>query len=86
MRRKAMIGAIGGLAAGIALTAVAIGSPSWAKNDEQARAPAQTSAQSGAPAGGPSVGWGAVPRLADLVERVSPSVVQVLVRSPAQAG
>lgn len=86
MRRKAMIGAIGGLAAGIALTAVAIGSPSWAKNDEQARAPAETSAQSGAPAGGPSVGWGAVPRLADLVERVSPSVVQVLVRSPAQAG
>jgi serine protease Do len=77
MKRKAMFGAIGGLAAGVALTAIVAGTPSWAKNEDQSRAPAAS------PVLAQTTGWGAVPRLADLVEQVSPSVVQVLVRSPA---
>ncbi|MDZ4760860.1 MAG: Do family serine endopeptidase [Alphaproteobacteria bacterium] len=77
MIRSKFIGAtLGGLLAGASLTALALAAPSWA-NDEPVSPVTVASA-------GQTTNWGLTPNLADLVETVSPSVVQIIVRSQAQ--
>jgi serine protease Do len=84
MKRGAIIGATGGLIAGVSLGALALAAPSWASfngiHGAQAVAPAV--AQQAAPALAQQGRWGVVPNLSDLVQRVAPSVVQIQVRSP----
>src|SRR5689334_8491178 len=63
---------LAGLLAGASLTALSPMSPSYA--DRVAPAPAPTSIA------GPAIAQSGQPSLADLVERVSPSVVQIIVR------
>src|SRR5690606_19557286 len=81
-RRGVIIGATGGLVAGVSLGALALAAPSWASfSGLQA---AQVTAPAVAQLAGSQAGqarWGTVANLPDLVERVSPSVVQIRVRS-----
>jgi serine protease Do len=83
MNRGTIIGATGGLIAGVSLGAIALAAPAMAlfsHNGASVAAPA--AAQLGASVAGQQARWGSVPNLADLVQGVSPSVVQIEVRSP----
>jgi serine protease Do len=77
--KSAFLGSVCGLALGAGLTALAFASPLPA--DE---APAPEPQRQAVAAAGP--GWGVMPNLADLVETVSPSVVQIIVRTPSPSG
>jgi serine protease Do len=85
MKRGVIIGATGGLVAGVSLGALALAAPSWASfnglHGAQLAAPAV--AQLAAPVAGQQARWGVTPNLSDLVQQVSPSVVQIQVRSAA---
>jgi serine protease Do len=92
MNRSTILGAAGGLVAGVSLATLALAAPSHAFFDAgpatSVTAPAAASvvapaaAQLAAPAAAQQARWGVVPDLADLVEKVSPSVVKIEVRSP----
>ncbi len=88
MNRGTIIGAVGGLVAGVSLGALALAAPSFAHLSSQgASIAAPMAAQLGAQAAaGQQARWGSLPNLADLVETVSPAVVQIEVRqaSPVQ--
>ena len=82
MNRGTIIGATGGLIAGVSLGALALASPAMAlfsHNGASVAAPA--AAQLGSSLAGQQARWGLAPNLADLVQSVSPSVVQIEVRS-----
>jgi serine protease Do len=82
MNRGTVIGAAGGLIAGVSLGAIALASPAMAlfsPNGASLAAPA--AAQLALPAISQQARWGNLPDLADLVQTVSPSVVQIQVRS-----
>ena len=82
MNRGTIIGATGGLIAGVSLGALALASPAMAlfsHNGASIAAPA--AAQLATSVAGQQTRWGSVPNLADLVQSVSPSVVQIEVRS-----
>jgi serine protease Do len=86
MNRGVVVGAVGGLVAGVSLGALALASPSFAlfsQNGASVAAPA--AAQLTLPAMSQQARWGVLPNLADLVEAASPSVVQIEVRSSAKA-
>jgi serine protease Do len=95
MNRSTILGAAGGLVAGVSLATLALAAPSHALFNggpaASVAAPAAASvvapaaAQLAAPAAAQQARWGVVPNLADLVEKVSPSVVKIEVRSPNQA-
>jgi serine protease Do len=84
MKRGAIIGATGGLIAGVSLGALALAAPGWASLNgiHSAQVSAPVVAQQAAPAAVQQGRWGVVPNLSDLVQQVSPSVVQIQVRSP----
>lgn len=87
MNRGVVIGAVGGLVAGASLGALALAAPSFAHFDSQsASLAAPMAAQLGTGAVTQQTRWGTLPNLADLVESVSPAVVQIEVRqaSPVQ--
>lgn len=82
MNRGVMIGAVGGLVAGVSLGAIALAAPSFALFSQHgASVAAPAAAQLALPAMSQQARWGVLPNLADLVEAVSPSVVQIEVRS-----
>ncbi len=86
MNRGTIIGATGGLIAGVSLGALALASPAMALfSHTGASIAAPAAAQLAAPVAGQQARWGAVPNLADLVASVSPSVVQIEVRSENKA-
>ena len=81
MNRGVVIGAVGGLAAGLGIGALWLAAPSFAHfYSSPAGIAAPMAGQLGAGASAQTARWGAVPNLADLVEQVSPSVVQIQVR------
>jgi serine protease Do len=85
MKRGTMLGAAGGLIAGVSLTTLALAAPSYAlfgSGSAAASVAAPAAAQLAAPMAAQQTRWGVVPNLADLVEKVSPSVVKIEVRSP----
>ena len=85
MNRGVVIGAVGGLVAGVSLGALALASPSFAlfsQNGASVAAPA--AAQLALPAMAQEARWGSLPNLADLVEAATPSVVQINVRQSAK--
>ncbi len=85
MNRGVVIGAVGGLVAGVSLGALALASPSFAlfaPNGASIAAPA--AAQLALPALAQDARWGSLPNLADLVEAATPSVVQINVRQSAK--
>lgn len=82
MKRGTVIGATGGLIAGVSLGALALAAPSFALfNSHSASVAAPVAAQLALPAISQQARWGNLPNLADLVAAVSPSVVQIQVRS-----
>lgn len=82
MNRGVVVGALGGLAAGASLGAMVLASPSFALfSSGNAATIAPMVGQVAAPAIGQVARWGTLPNLADLVENVAPSVVQIDVRS-----
>lgn len=82
MNRGVIVGAVGGLVAGVSLGALALASPSFALfSQHSASVAAPAAAQLALPAMSQQARWGVLPDLADLVEAVSPSVVQIEVRS-----
>ena len=83
MKRGVMIGATSGLIAGVSLATLALAAPSWASFEHVGAASlsAPVVAQLAAPMAAQQA-WGAAPNLADLVEKVSHSVVKIEVRSP----
>jgi len=81
MKRGTVIGATGGLIAGVSLGALALASPSFALFNQGASVAAPAAAQLALPAISQQARWGNLPNLADLVQAVSPSVVQIQVRS-----
>jgi serine protease Do len=82
MNRGVIVGAIGGLLAGASVGALALASPSFALfSQHTASVAAPAAAQLALPAMSQQARWGVLPDLADLVEAVSPSVVQIEVRS-----
>ncbi len=85
MKRGVVIGATGGLVAGVSLGALALAAPSWASFNgiQGAQVAAPVVAQLAAPVAGQQARWGVTPNLSDLVQQVSPSVVQIQVRSSA---
>jgi len=83
MNRGVVVGAFGGLVAGVSLGALALASPAFSHNSASVIAPA--AAQLTLPAMAQQARWGTLPNLADLVEAASPSVVQIEVRSQARA-
>ncbi len=93
MKRGTMLGAAGGLIAGASLSALALAAaPSYAffsgghSSQAAASVVAPVVAQLAAPAVAQQARWGTVPNLADLVEKVSPSVVKIEVRAPNEGG
>lgn len=81
MNRGAVIGALGGLLAGVSLGAVALAAPSFALfSHGNASVAAPMASQLAIPAVAQTARWGTLPNLADLVEAVSPAVVQIEVR------
>ena len=80
MKRSTIVGVGGGLVAGAGATVLALSSTSWADNGQQAIAPAVT--QQAAVQAVSQARWGTLPNLADLVEAASPSVVQIVARTP----
>ena len=86
MNRGVVVGAVGGLVAGVSLGALALASPSFALFSQSgASIVAPAAAQLALPAMSQQARWGVLPNLADLVEAASPSVVQIEVRSQARA-
>ncbi len=85
MKRGVVIGATGGLVAGVSLGALALAAPSWASFNtvQAAQVAAPAVAQMAAPVAGQQARWGVAPNLSDLVQQVAPSVVQIQVRSAA---
>jgi len=83
MNRGVVVGAFGGLVAGVSLGALALASPAFSHNSASVIVPA--AAQLTLPAMAQQARWGTLPNLADLVEAASPSVVQIEVRSQARA-
>src|SRR6185295_5256513 len=89
MKRGTMLGAAAGLVAGVSLTTLALAAPSYAflgggssvTTPAAGSVAAPAAAQLVAPLAGQSTRWGTVPNLADLVEKVSPSVVKIEVRA-----
>jgi serine protease Do len=82
MNRGVIVGAVGGLVAGVSLGAIALAAPSFALFSQHgASVAAPAVAQLALPAMSQQARWGVLPELADLVEAVSPSVVQIEVRS-----
>lgn len=82
MKRGTIIGATGGLIAGVSLGTLALAAPSFALfNNSAASIAAPAAAQLALPAISQQARWGNLPNLADLVQAVSPSVVQIQVRS-----
>jgi serine protease Do len=89
MKRGTILGAAGGLVAGVSLTTLALAAPSYAFfNGSSSTATASVAAplatQLAAPMAAQQARYGTVANLADLVEKVSPSVVKIEVRSTAQ--
>ena len=85
MNRGVVIGAVGGLVAGVSLGALALASPSFALfSHEGASIAAPAAAQLALPAMAQDARWGSLPNLADLVEAATPSVVQINVRQSAK--
>ena len=86
MNRGVVVGAVGGLVAGVSLGALALAAPSFALFSQSgAVVAAPAAAQLALPAMSQQARWGVLPNLADLVEAASPSVVQIEVRSQARA-
>jgi serine protease Do len=87
MKRGVILGATGGLIAGVSLGALALAAPSWASFNgiHAAQVAAPAVAQASVPMVAQQGRWGVPPNLADLVQQVAPSVVQIQVRSPSQA-
>jgi len=86
MKRGTILGAAGGLVAGVSLATLALAAPSWSMGPSTSAAAslaAPLAGQLAAPVAAQQARWGTVANLADLVERVSPSVVKVDVRSSA---
>ena len=82
MKRGTVIGATGGLIAGVSLGALALAAPAFGLFNQNASSTAATAAaQLALPAISQQARWGNLPNLADLVQAVSPSVVQIQVRS-----
>lgn len=80
MNRGTLIGAVGGLVAGVSVGALALAAPSFA-HLAQGSTIAPMAAQLGtSTVAGQPARWGSLPNLADLVETVSPAVVQIEVR------
>jgi serine protease Do len=86
MKRGTIIGVAGGLFAGVSLATLAIAAPnmSFFGGEAGASVTAPMVSQVTAPIAAQTTHWGTVPDLADLVEKVSPSVVMVVVRSPSE--
>lgn len=84
MNRGTVIGAVGGLIAGVSLGALALASPSFALFSSGQSTVAPMVGQVGIAAAGQQARWGVPGNLADLVEAVSPSVVQIEVRSASK--
>lgn len=85
MNRGVVIGAVGGLVAGVSLGAMALASPSFALfNNNGGSVAASAAAQVALPAVAQQARWGTLPNLADLVEAATPSVVQINVRQTAK--
>jgi serine protease Do len=85
MNRGVVIGAVGGLVAGVSLGALALASPSFALFSQNgASVAASAAAQLALPAMAQEARWGSLPNLADLVEAATPSVVQINVRQSAK--
>jgi serine protease Do len=82
MNRGTVIGAAGGLIAGVSLGALALASPAMALfSHGGASVAAPAAAQLGATIAGQQARWGTLPNLSDMVAAVTPSVVQIQVRS-----
>ncbi len=82
MKRGTVIGATGGLIAGVSLGALALAAPAFGLfNHNASSAGATAAAQLALPTISQQARWGNLPNLADLVSTVSPSVVQIQVRS-----
>lgn len=85
MNRGVVIGAVGGLVAGVSLGAMALASPSFALFSQNGSSvAASAAAQLALPAMAQDARWGNLPNLADLVEATTPSVVQINVRQSAK--
>lgn len=85
MNRGVVVGAVGGLVAGVSLGAIALASPSFALFSQNGSSVAASVAgQVALPAIAQQARWGNLPNLADLVQSASPSVVQINVRSSAK--
>ena len=85
MNRGVVVGAVGGLVAGVSLGAIALASPSFALFSQNgASVAASVAGQVALPAISQQARWGNLPNLADLVQSASPSVVQINVRSSAK--
>lgn len=85
MNRGVVVGAVGGLVAGVSLGAIALASPSFALFSQNGSSVAASVAgQVALPAIAQQARWGNLPNLADLVQTASPSVVQINVRSSAK--
>jgi serine protease Do len=86
VKRNTIVSVTAGLVAGVSLASLVAAAPSWALFGS---APAAGSVlapvvgQVSALAAGQVTRWGNTPNLADMVEHVSPSVVQVIVRQSA---
>lgn len=86
MNRGTVIGAMGGLVAGVSLGAIALATPAMALfNHNGASLAAPAAAQLAGVVAGQQARWGSPPNLADLVQSVTPSVVQIQVRSENKA-
>jgi serine protease Do len=85
MKRSTFVGVASGAALGATATVLALGAPSFAMlaDDGAAMVAAPAAANVAAQAAGQVVGFNTVANLPDLVEQVSPSVVQIVVRSAA---
>jgi serine protease Do len=87
MKRSTVLGAAGGLLAGASLTALALAGPFHNANDAALTSLASpVAAQLAAPVAAQQARWGTINNLADLVEKVSPSVVKIEVRSARERG
>ncbi|MBI1359165.1 MAG: Do family serine endopeptidase [Alphaproteobacteria bacterium] len=86
MKRSMMVGGAAGLLAGASLATLVLAAPSYAFKTDGATSPSAVTAPVSGNVTASAVGqlnrWGTLPNLADLVDHVSPSVVQIIVREP----
>lgn len=84
MKRSMMVGGAAGLLAGASLATLVLAAPSYAFKSAGVTSPSAITsiANVTASAVGQLNRWGTLPNLADLVQSVSPSVVQIIVREP----